>query len=348
MTSLENDIDGRVVELLELIHRDYVDKEEPFDFARLAGFFTLDNLTTIAFGVTMGFLRQNKDLFDYHKTSAKLYPIVECSMHHRSIYRLLQVVQKLVSQPSDVGFGAIISAVNKAVAERFAKPASAETPTDMLSSFMRHGLTQLQCESEAILQIMAGADSTAHALRNTFFHILSSPTAHRRLMIEIEATLEKGEASYPVIQNREAQALPYLRACIMEGLRIFMPLNGISPRLAPSPDGYTHNGIHIPAGTEIGISIYSMLRRKDIFGPDADTFRPERWFDQDTERLKARERVQEMVFGTGRTSCLGKDIALMELRTAIFEVSAFFSYYSTFDLSTSTLKHYCKADRLTW
>ncbi|KEF56767.1 uncharacterized protein A1O9_06957 [Exophiala aquamarina CBS 119918] len=99
----------------------------------------------------MGFLRQNKDLFDYHKTSAKLYPIVECSMHHRSVYRLLQVVQKLVAQPSDVGFGAIVSAVNKAVSQRFTTPPTAETPSDILSSFMRHGLTHLECQSEAIL-----------------------------------------------------------------------------------------------------------------------------------------------------------------------------------------------------
>ena len=243
-------------------------------------------------------------------------------MHHRSVYRLLQVAQKLVAQPSDVGFGAIISAVNMAVSQRFATPLTAEIPADMLSSFMRHGLTQLECQSEAILQIMAGADSTAHAIRNTFFHILSNPSAYRKLMVEIDATLERGEASHPVIKNREAQALPYLRACIMEGLRIFMPLNGISPRLAPTPAGFTHNGIYVPGGTEIGISIYSMLRREDIFGPDANTFRPDRWFDKDSERLKARERVQELVFGTGRTSCLGKEIALMELRKVLFEVSS--------------------------
>ena len=321
VTSLESDIDGRIIELLDLIRRDYVDKQEPLDFARLAGFFTLDNLTTIAFGVTMGFLRRNEDLFDYHKTSTQLYPIVECSMNHRSIYLLLQAVQKMVAQPSDIGFGAIVTAVNKAVRERFSAPPTVETPTDMLNSFMRHGLSQLQCESEAILQIMAGADSTAHALRNTFVRILTNPSAYRRLIMEIDTALEKGEVSYPVIKNREAQALPYLRACVMEGLRIFMPLNGVSTRLVPSPGGYDYNGIHLPAGTEVGWSLYSMLRRKDIFGPDADTFRPERWFDDDVEKLKMRERVQEMAFGTGRASCLGKDIALMELRKAIFEVS---------------------------
>lgn len=318
---LENDIDDRVVELLNLIRRDYIDPEVALDFTRLSGFFTLDSLTRIAFGKAMGFLEKNEDLFSYFKTSSRLYPIVKCSMHHLTILRILQTVQKLVPQPSDVGFGAIVTAVHQAVRERFHADPDMDIPADMLNSFMRHGLTQLECESEAILQIMAGSDSTAHALRTTFYHILTSPSAYARLMAEIETALQKGAVSYPVIQNREAQELPYLRACIMEGLRVFVPLNGVSPRIAPSPGGITHNGVYIPPGTEVGISIYSMMHREDIFGPDADTFRPERWFDKDTERLIARERVQEMVFGTGRTSCLGKDIAWMELRKVIFEAS---------------------------
>ncbi|KIX05178.1 uncharacterized protein Z518_06050 [Rhinocladiella mackenziei CBS 650.93] len=326
VTTLESDIDARVVDLLDLIRRDYVSQEKPLDFARLSGFFTLDSLTTIAFGNAMGYLKTNEDLFHYFHMSSKLYPIVEHTMHHWSIHQIVQTIQKMVTVPSDVGMGAIVTAVNKGVRERFTAPSTTETPSDMLNSFICRGLTELECESEAILQIMAGADSTAHALRITFYHLLSNPTAYLKLMAEMDAALQSGQISYPVIQNSEAQALPYLRACIMEGLRMFMPLNGISTRLSPSPDGYTHNGIYIPAGTEVGISIYSMLRRKDIFGPDADTFRPERWFDKDTERLKARERVQEMVFGTGRTSCLGKDIAWMELRKVIFELFRNFEF----------------------
>jgi hypothetical protein len=37
---LEHDVDARVVELLDLVRRDYVDKDEAMDFAKLAGYFT--------------------------------------------------------------------------------------------------------------------------------------------------------------------------------------------------------------------------------------------------------------------------------------------------------------------
>lgn len=41
------------------------------------------------------------------------------------------------------------------------------------------------------------------------------------------------------------------------------------------PDGKCP--IFVPAGTLVGYQVYVLQRRKDIFGEDADEFRPERW-----------------------------------------------------------------------
>jgi cytochrome P450 len=182
-------------------------------------------------------------------------------------------------------------------------------------------MTQEECETESMLQILAGSDSTATALRTIFLYVLTNPLAHSKLLKEINTATDAGRISFPVITNNEAQALPYLQATIKEGLRIFMPLNGLAGRVSPSPDGVTVQGVFIPPGTEVGAAIYSMLHRKDIFGSDADTFRPERWLESEAETVKSYERVHDFVFGYGRSSCLGKGIALMELSKAIFEVS---------------------------
>ncbi|KAK5275629.1 hypothetical protein LTR40_012736, partial [Exophiala xenobiotica] len=99
-----------------------------------------------------------------------------------------------------------------------------------------------------------------------------------------------------------------------------MPLQGLAGRVSPYPDGATVNGVFIPPGTEVGIATYAMGHRRDFYGPDADTFRPERWIDNDPETIKGYGRINELVFGAGRSSCLGKRIALMELRKAIFEL----------------------------
>jgi cytochrome P450 len=293
-----------------------------FDFAMFAGYFTLDSLTQIAFGNAMGFLTKNEDLYDYIKSSTDYFPIMELGSNHPLILSILNsrfMQANAAPKPDDkLGFGRIIGVAHKAVAERFG--ADAKQVDDMIGSFIRHGLTQTECESETMLQILAGADSTATTLRTTILYILTSPYVYANLLAEIKSAIENGKVSYPVIKDSEAKSLPYLQACIKEGLRIYQPLCGLAAKLAP-PGGTTVNGVFVPEGVEVGIANYAMMRREDLFGQDADTFRPERWTENDAATVEKYAKTWELSFGTGRSSCLGKNIALMELGKAIFEVS---------------------------
>ena len=313
-------MDELLKEMLNLIDDEHVAKQTSFDFAQLAGFFTLDILSKIAFGNPVGFLTQNKDVYDYHKQTAAFYPIMELSSNHPSILAFLNspMMRGAAPKPTDkVGFGAIVGDAHKAVAERFGS--ESKHVDDMLGSFIRHGLTQQECEVEALLQILAGADSTATALRTTFLFILSSPSAYRKIQEEIADAVEAGNVTFPIIRSTEAQSLPYLQASIQEGLRMFMPLQGLAGRVAPK-GGDTVAGTYFPQGTEVGVATYAIGHRKGIYGPDADTFRPERWLEASAEDLKSYRATNELVFGAGRSSCLGKPIAMMELSKAIFEV----------------------------
>lgn len=208
-----------------------------------------------------------------------------------------------------------------------------EDKQDMLGSFAKHGLDQVQLECETILVIVAGADSTATALRTILYYIVSTPLVYDKPVKEIRATKD---FSRPVISNSQAQALQYLRAVILEGLRQLQPLFGLGTRNPPK-GGMVLGGVFIPEGTEVGIAGHSMLHRKDVFGEDADMFRPERWLQgDDPGRLRAMEKAQELVFGAGRSSCLGKNIAYMELRKVIFEVSHVFSFFWSLLISTAS------------
>lgn len=309
------------MELIALIKK-HAESNKAFDFARFAGYFTLDSLTHIAFGQAIGFLEKNEDLYDYVKSTTEYYPIMELGSNHPFILNILNsrfMQANAAPKPDDkVGVGPIISIAHKAVAERFGPdPKHVE---DTLGSFVRHGLTQTECESETILLILAGSDSTATTLRTTFLYILTTPYVYANLLAEIKSAIEAGKVSHPVIKNTEAQSLPYLQACIKEAMRMYQPLCGLASRLSP-PDGATVNGVFIPGGVEVGIGNYAMMRRTDLFGPDADTFRPERWIDNDAQVVKEYTKTWELSFGTGRSSCLGKSIALMELGKVIFEVS---------------------------
>jgi cytochrome P450 len=64
-----------------------------------------------------------------------------------------------------------------------------------------------------------------------------------------------------------------------------------------------------------------MHRNIDIFGADADIFRPERWLEAQGEQLQMMERNNELIFGYGRFQCLGKNVAFMELNKVFVEVN---------------------------
>jgi cytochrome P450 len=225
-------------------------------------------------------------------------------------------------KPEDkAGLGAVIGVAQKVVAERFDPKSDSKRERDMLDAFISHGLTQVEAESESTLQILAGSDSTATTIRMTLLYLLTNPPVYMRLRAEIDGALADGGVSFPVITNQEALRLPYLQACIKEGLRMWQPLNGIVTKVAP-PEGATINGTWIPGATQVCFSKHNMMHRQDLFGADADFFRPERWLT-DPDTLKGYERVWELSFSYGRFSCLGKGIALMELNKVFVEVSQF-------------------------
>ena len=103
-------------------------------------------------------------------------------------------------------------------------------------------------------------------------------------------------------------SLPYLRQVVREVLRLYpsVPVNSreaLRDTVLPvggGPDG--KSPILVRAGEGVGYCVYAMHRRRDIYGPDADIFRPERW---DEERLQTIGWAY-LPFNGGPRICLGR------------------------------------------
>lgn len=104
---------------------------------------------------------------------------------------------------------------------------------------------------------------------------------------------------------------------IWEGFRMRPAVTYGHYKVVP-PGGDTIAGIWVPGGTAIGHNHFGMMRNKRIFGDDVDVFRPERYLDQPNGA--EMQRTVELVFGTGRWMCVGKQVALMELNKIFWEV----------------------------
>ncbi|KAK4231597.1 cytochrome P450, partial [Podospora fimiseda] len=76
----------------------------------------------------------------------------------------------------------------------------------------------------------------------------------------------------------------------------------------------------LPEGTAVGNNYAAVFWDKEIFGQDADAFRPERFSDVDEETQSRRAKVLDIVFGGGRWMCSGKMIAAIEMNKVLFEL----------------------------
>ncbi|KAK1511856.1 hypothetical protein CTAM01_00786 [Colletotrichum tamarilloi] len=330
--AFEQKIDDNLVRLIRLIER-YVDGREPFDFGRKAQFFTLDVISDLAFGEPFGFVASDSDMYEYIKTTEENLPVFMGMTVVPWVIRLFRypfLRSMLPTAKDPLGFGKVMGIAKRFSAERFGPDAKVER--DMLGSFVAHGLTQEEAESEILLQIIAGSDTTATAIRATLLYIITNPRVHNKLLAEI-LSVYNTTARRPIISDAEARNLPYLQAVIKEGLRIFPPVAGLMAKQAP-PEGDTWNGVFIPGGTRVGWSSWAMFRRPDVFGDDADEFRPERWLAGQGEdakeedgtagaaekKLREMEATIELIFSYGRYQCLGRPVALMELNKVLFEL----------------------------
>jgi cytochrome P450 len=180
-------------------------------------------------------------------------------------------------------------------------------------------LSPVQKRAHATLLIQAGADTTGTGLGSTLRFLAMHPKEKEQALQEIQAADQAGLLSSPIKYEECREHLPYFSACIKEALRLNPPATNLFARIV-GKDGKKIDGHFAPSGTEITSNAYVVQRDPEMYAPDPNAFRPERW-------LESKEKALEMeagsfVFGMGPRICLGKDIALMELYKLLPEVNS--------------------------
>ena len=297
------------------------------DLARTLSYLTLDVISRIGFGEPFGDLRADADVDGFLAAGDLAIWLNNYFMalgltelvHVPWIFRALGP-----SERDEGGMGKMVANARRVIEARIDQ--GVEGKSDMLASFMRHGLDKEDLITEACLQIIAGADTTASSLRGIMLYLLSHPRVYRKLQDEVDGAVAEGQVPpFPsVVPDAVARRMPYLQAVIREGLRMHPPVTNEVPKRVPDGgDTVSVDGepVYLPGGTNVGIAVLAMLRRKSVFGEDVEEFRPERWLAGDEQAVAAMSRTVDLVFGYGKYQCLGKSIAWTEIGKALFEVS---------------------------
>ncbi|KAI0281778.1 cytochrome P450 [Russula aff. rugulosa BPL654] len=199
------------------------------------------------------------------------------------------------------------------------------------SEVERWRLTDDELAPQLCTLLGAGYETTVTSLGWIFFELATHPDEQRRLRDEIYSVQAADDLDDTATVNFDE--LPFLNAVIKETVRfdtVVPHLFRVATRDEVIPlseqvrcrSGSVTKELYIPQGTHIIISDVAYHRNRDIWGEDADVWRPSRWLDGSVKSPGTTVGVWTnlMSFGAGHRSCLGWRFALTEIQAFVFEL----------------------------
>ncbi|KAF2104916.1 cytochrome P450 [Rhizodiscina lignyota] len=292
-------------------------KQKTIDMSKWFQLFAMDVLNRNAFSESPGFLEKGTDIGDMLQTVEKRFsyyntwgalPDLEFFVHKNPLLRWMgSPINNLASLAR--------SQFQKRKAEK-----GSQSHKDFLQKYLDGQakypttISDTNVVGLVVSSIGAGADTTSTTLTATLFFLMKNPAAMSRLNEEIEAAVRDGLLSQQP-RASEVSKLRYLDAVIKESMRLFPIVASGLDRIIPA-GGREIAGTVLPAGTIVACHPESVHRDKDLYGEDADKFRPERWLEGDEERVKKMDRAF-LGFGCGKRICPGRYVALLEMKKLI-------------------------------
>ncbi|KAI4524726.1 cytochrome P450 [Schizophyllum commune Loenen D] len=162
---------------------------------------------------------------------------------------------------------------------------------------------------DEILNIMiAGRDTTAATLSIIVYMLAQEPRVLHRLRQEVLDQV--GNSRRPTLDD--FKYMKYMRAVINETLRLYPIVCATKDTTLPAlePGG---KPFYIPKNTRVSWSVLLMHRRKDLWGPDAEEFDPDRFLDERLHKYLTPNPFIFLPFNGGPRICLGQQFAYNEI-----------------------------------
>ncbi|KAI0183420.1 pisatin demethylase [Xylaria flabelliformis] len=342
---LEAKTDEWIATLITTIRTKIANGNETVDIGRVIQYFQVDLITDLGVGQAWKDLEEDKDQFGYLKMSDSVLPAIQSFSFlpwARALYSSIWFMKLFGPKTTDAnGLGLFLGTLEKEVGSRFSRNTpKSDASFDILDEWIRHGVPANECQFDLALLVPAGSETSAMMIKGTLLHLMSSPMIYLKAKQEIKNEIAAGRISSPVT-NEEAKSLEYMQAVVREGLRLMVPVNFGFPKRVPD-SGDTLCGTFLPAGTDVYVNYHSMMRNKEVFGEDADSFRPERFLGSGPNTAHMI-KVVELAFGNGRFMCLGKVLAWMEMNKLFIELLRNFDFQIT-----NPEKPWSRASYTTW
>ena len=173
-----------------------------------------------------------------------------------------------------------------------------------LDALVQHTRDPIELRSQLLNILLAGRDTTASLLGWFFYLLARHPATFEKLratIIEDFGTYKNtSDITFATLKNCQ-----YLQHSLNETLRLYpvVPVNSrraVRDTTIPrggGPDGLSK--VFVKKDQQIDYSVHAMHRRKDLWGEDADDFKPERWAGK-------KPGWEYLPFNGGPRICIGR------------------------------------------
>lgn len=283
------DLEPYVDNMLEVFTRKMDEhKDQKIDMSKWVQLFAFDVISEMTWSTSFGFMEDGKD----DGTFSMILAVAFCGSWLGQVpwvYHIHEFLKPYIGNhlSINVRHGGIRDFAIRETANRKERPVEKrdivgrmlETSAQKPDEFPYNDVISM-----ATSNITAGSDTTAVSTRSIIYHLLKHSEAKNKLIEEIDDFRRRGGLSYPP-RYEETMKMKYLQACIYEGLRVHPAIGLNLPRVVP-PTGAEIAGHYIPGGNIVGVNAWVVHQNRDVFGEDADQFKPERWLNCDTGDMR--------------------------------------------------------------
>jgi cytochrome P450 len=166
-------------------------------------------------------------------------------------------------------------------------------------------LSDAEVRDELVTILLAGSETSSHAISWIFYELSGSPRVEQRLWAELDAVV----GTRPVVW-RDLPELEFTTWIANEAERLHSPTIVMRHTITAIELG----SLRIPSGTELALSPHALHRDPRVF-PSPGSFIPDRW-------RTPPPRHAFLPFGAGNRKCIGENFAWTQVLVAVATLAA--------------------------
>ncbi|OEL35848.1 Cytochrome P450 86B1 [Dichanthelium oligosanthes] len=305
----------------------------PFDMEDLIARLVFDLTATPVFGVDPGCL--SPDMPSMH-VAAAMNTVMEVAFFRQTVWSSFWKVMRWLNVGAERKIAAAHVVLHGFVTEMMEKRKARHVhidgeqymvaSVDVFSYYINDPEYTDELFRKTLLNYMIGGrDTIGTVLPWLFYGLAKNPGVVSSIRKELAPIVSrKGDAviskdlqdnKMVVFEPQETKTLVYLQATLLESLRLYPP--GPIEREQVLADDTLPRGHKVHRGETILVPIYAIGRMESVWGRDCHEYKPERWISKDGTKLLYVPSCKFMAFNSGPRMFLGKDIAIMQMKTIV-------------------------------